>query len=336
MLDIQLGPEQHADDLVVFPLLSPETVELPYDLLSDALAAGTVRVGEVGQGTVPTLLVENLGERTVLVLDGEQLIGAKQNRTTNRSMLLGAKQDTEIPVSCMEQGRWRFHDRRFRSSPDHSPSKVRRRAREVEMEAVRARRAPAPEALAGAQGAVWGEIGELSAKLGVRSDTGALDEAYEARRLDLDAWANDFPTVEGQVGLLALTPQGALGLDVIGSQVLYARVHHRLLNGYLMDGLDRDALGHGRRNHAPPYRFADPRTTRADDDGQWPEVLARRFMRRVTGSTRTAAPTVGLGRYSVLTKTVIGGELVDDGRLAHLSAFPRQDTRPERGWRWRV
>jgi hypothetical protein len=330
MLDIQLGPQQRVEDLVVFPLLCPETVELPYDLLSDALSAGAVRVGEVGQGTVPTLHVENLGERTVLVLDGEQLIGAKQNRTTNRSILLGAKRDTEIPVSCMEQGRWRFDARHFRSAPDHSPSKVRRRAREVESEAVQAQRAPSPEALAGAQGAVWGEIGELSAKLGVRSDTGALDEAYTARRLDLDAWADGFPTVEGQVGLLALTPEGALGLDVIGSQALYERLHRRLLNGYLMDGLDRDALGHGGRKHGPPYRFADQPTSHVDDE-RWREPVARRFMRKVTGSTRTSAPTVGLGRYSVLTHTVVGGELVDEGRLAHLSAFPVREVRPRRG-----
>lgn len=327
MLDIQLGPKQRVDDLVVFPLLSPQTVELPYDLLSDALQAGTVRVGEVGQGTVPTLHVENLGARTVLVLDGEQLFGAKQNRTTSRSMLLGAKRDTEVPVSCMEQGRWRLDSMHFQASSDHSPAKVRRRAREVESGRVRARQAASVESLAEAQGAVWGQIGELSAKLGVRSPTGSLGDAYKARRLDLDSWADGFPTVEGQVGLLALTPEGTLGLDVIGSQALYARLHRRLLNGYLMDGLDRDALGHSPRNDPPPYRLADQPTPHADD-GRWQEPVALRFMRKVTASTRTLAPTVGLGSYSVLTQTVIGGELLDEGRLAHLSAFPVKDVRP--------
>jgi hypothetical protein len=237
----------------------------------------------------------------------------------------------------MEQGRWRFDARHFSSAPDHSPSKVRRRAREVESGKVRARQAASVESLAEAQGAVWGEIDELSAKLGVRSATGALDEAYKARRLDLDGWAGGFPTVEGQVGLLALTPEGALGLDVIGSQALYARLHRRLLNGYLMDGLDRDALGRGARGEEPPYRFSDQLAPpRVGDDGRWPETLARRFMRNVTGSKRTAAPTVGLGSYSVLTQTVIGGELLDDGRLAHLSAFPLKDVRPRQGWRRRL
>jgi len=191
---------------------------------------------------------------------------------------------------------------------------------------VRARRAPSTEALAGAQGAVWGEINALSAKLGVRSSTGALDEAYTARRLDLEKWAEAFPPVEGQVGLLALTPREAVGLDVVGSPELYRKLHTRLLNGYLMDGFDRDALGRGR-----PYRFAERGAEMGDERPGWEQRGAARFMRNVMRSERVEAPTVGFGRYSVLSRTVVGGELLDEERLVHLSAFPVRDVARERG-----
>jgi hypothetical protein len=36
----------------------------------------------------------------VLVLDGEQLIGSRQNRTTNRSILLPAHATTEMASAC--------------------------------------------------------------------------------------------------------------------------------------------------------------------------------------------------------------------------------------------
>jgi hypothetical protein len=56
--------------------------------MADALAAGTLTITEVGTGTVPNLAATNASDRDTLVLDGEQLIGSRQNRMTNRSMLL--------------------------------------------------------------------------------------------------------------------------------------------------------------------------------------------------------------------------------------------------------
>lgn len=331
MLDIRLGPPQRLEHLVVFPLLERERIELPYDLLTDAVAAGTVRVTEVREGHVPNLLVHNLGERPVLVLDGEQLIGAKQNRTTNRSVLLPGKFETEIPVSCMERGRWRFVTREFGASPDHAPAKVRRQARDLEEAHVRARTAPTTTMLAGAQGAVWSEIQALHDKMGVRSDTSALDASYAARRVDLDDWAKAFPGVDGQVGILALTPAGPVGLDVVGSQTLWARVHGRLLNGYLMDALDRDALGAGRT-----FRFESERPGAREPEPGSEERDARGFMRSVMSAEFTEAPTVGLGRYSVLSRTAVGGELVEAGRLVHLCAFPPKRQGRERKREWRM
>jgi hypothetical protein len=322
MLNIELGDAQDVGDLTVVPLVHRGPADLPCDLLSDALEDGRVVVGEIGEGSVPTLRVENGGARDVLVLDGEQLIGAKQNRTTNRSIVLGAKEVTEIPVSCMEQGRWSFKDRHFQSAMDHSPAKVRRRAREMEQAAVQRRRSASPAVLAEAQSGVWEEIGDLSSKLGVASETGALDEAYGARRADLEGWADGLDVVEGQVGLMVLAPDGPLGLDVVGSHRLYAKVHRRLLRGALMDGLDRGALSGDRE---VPYQFAEAEVPVSGSGTS--ERVARRFLGRIAAARRTEAPTVGRGSYRVLTRGIVGGELVFEGRLAHVSAFP---TRRER------
>jgi hypothetical protein len=200
MLDVTIGSTQQMQGLTLFPLLAPGGASLPYQLLVDAVAAGTLVIGEVGQGTVPMLLAKNTGETDVLVLDGEQLIGSRQNRTTNRSMLLPAHSTTELPVYCMEHGRWHFESEVMAPAPQHSPSKVRRRAREVE--AARAGLGPVLMASLGeAQASVWNDVAETVSRLGGRSATGDLSAAYGANRTRLDDWVKAFPRASSSASI---------------------------------------------------------------------------------------------------------------------------------------
>lgn len=304
MLNVTLGAPKRHQALTLFPLLAPENPELPCALLVDALEAATLRITEVGSGTVPTLLAINEGQSDVLVLDGEQLIGARQNRMTNRSLLLAAGSKTEIPVSCMEQGRWHHVSDDFAPAKQHSPSTVRRRARELEAAHTAAGVPASADMLREAQGAVWDAIAFNEASHGAASPTSALNEAYDARGGDLEAGLKALLIEEGQVGSLAFVAGAPLALDLIGSPRLYGRLHDRLVRGYLMDAISR------------PSRVRRG-STRA----------AQSFLGLVRDAQRTGAPSVGKGTYAVLSGAVIGGELRDDERVVHLSAFPAREDR---------
>jgi hypothetical protein len=299
MLNVTIAPPRRHRSLTLFPLIAKDAPELPYSLMSDALQHGILRITEVGSGTVPELLAKNSGESSVLVLDGEQLVGARQNRTTNRSLLLPAKSETQIPVSCMEQGRWHFDSEHFQPTESNSPTAVRRQAREVEAEQAREGTPVPASALSMAQGNVWGAIAEHSAKLRTRSDTGALDHLYTTRAEELDRWAAEYPLEPNQIGLLAFLGARPLGMDLIGCTRLFARLHGRLLRGYVMDALG----SHSRARELP-------------------EEVAQRFLDQVGAARRVESPTVGLGRYAILSDAVIGGELTEGARIVHLSAFP--------------
>ncbi len=57
------------------------------------------RVTEVSEaGSVPFLQVANGADRPLLLLDGEELIGAKQNRILNTTVLVAARTEVTIPA----------------------------------------------------------------------------------------------------------------------------------------------------------------------------------------------------------------------------------------------
>src|SRR5580704_5666256 len=106
---IRVGTPTIYRNLTVFPLLRPEPAcaEPDYLLAEDAIGQGLAEITELpGGGSVPELQFANNSPRAVLLLDGEELIGAKQNRVLNLTILASPKAVTVIPVSCVEAGRW--------------------------------------------------------------------------------------------------------------------------------------------------------------------------------------------------------------------------------------
>ncbi len=124
--EIRVGDPIRHDGLAVFPLFAEPSGGVEYVLADEAINAGSVAVEEVSEaGSVPDLAVENKGNVRVLFLEGEELVGAKQNRILNTSVLVAAHTKTKIPVSCVEAGRWGYKSRRFGSGGTHSPSRLR-------------------------------------------------------------------------------------------------------------------------------------------------------------------------------------------------------------------
>jgi hypothetical protein len=107
------------------------------------------------------LKVVNRGDVAVLLLDGEELVGAKQNRVLNLTILVPPQHTTIIPVSCVESGRWRRASHEFGSAARTQFAEGRAaKMHQVtsSLEAHGTRRSD--------QQAVWSAIAEKSARLG--------------------------------------------------------------------------------------------------------------------------------------------------------------------------
>jgi hypothetical protein len=266
---VQVGDPIRHEALTVFPLLpaTPAAEEVDYLLSEEAIAAGSVTVEEVGQeGSVPTLLVTNKGDRLVLFLEGEELRGAKQNRVLNTSVLLGTGQTT-IPVSCVEQGRWRFRSSHFTPSGTSSSSKLRKHLKESVSKSLLLGLGHTSD-----QGAVWSEVSRQMGSLGATSETRAMADTYGAYSSRLEEFRKQMAYFPGSTGLAVAVGPEVVAVDLFDKPETCRKVWDRLLSGFVMDALE-----------APPAPSAPG-----------PDLVAQ-FLGRLKDVAWRSSPPVGEG-----------------------------------------
>ena len=237
--EVRVGEPIRHETLTVFPLFSPPAETVEYLLSDEAIGAGSVTVEEVSEGgSVPNLLVSNTGDSRVLFLEGEELKGAKQNRVLNTSVLVAARSKTPIPVSCVEQGRWRYRTRHFSSGESHSSSQLRRHLKESVTRSLKAGHGHTSD-----QGAVWAEVGRQMAALGSTSETAAMADTYERHQGRLDEFRERLPYVEGASGVAVAVGPKVVAVDVFDKPSTCRKVWDRLLSGVVMDALEAGQPG---------------------------------------------------------------------------------------------
>ena len=295
---VTFGPVSTFQNLSVVPLLSPAEQEADYLTLDEALAGGWARITEVSdEGRVSELKVVVKGDKAVLLVDGEELVGAKQNRVLNLTMLVPAPSTTPIPVSCVESGRWQHRSRAFASAP---------RTQFAEGRAARAKQVTSSLLHAGHrrsdQRAVWDLIADKAARFEATSDTAAMSALFDKVDEPLDAFVTAFPPVEHQVGAVFLINGQPAGLELFDAASTWRKLSPKLVRSYAVDALDRGGDA------------AIPQT-----DAELPGAFAS----AVASSPAAAFPAAGEGEDVRLTGAdIAGAALVARGRAVHVSAFP--------------
>jgi len=289
----QLGAAVEHRGIAVAPLFPRNDPIADYLTLDEALGRG-LTIKEVDEsGSVPELIVENPLDERVLLYDGEELVGAKQNRILNVSVLVEAGSKLTIPVSCVEQGRWSSVSARFSAGGHISHHDLRRRKAEAQ--------AARPMARGVAQGVVWGELHERITSMSVDSPTGASGDLYRSRAKELQALADAFPAQPGQCGAF-LGLEDTFCVDIVSRPDAFARLWPKLRAGYMLDALSR----------------LDGKPT--------PEAAIPMHLSWVDDAERSRQPSVGLGEDVRLRgEHVIGSGLEFDGELVQLSAFSSED-----------
>jgi hypothetical protein len=304
--------------LTVVPLLAPNLDDPDWLTLEEALSpeslspsplrgegrvrggrvrggdAGSVQITEVNDaGTVPFLKVANGADRPLLLLDGEELIGAKQNRILNTTVLVAARTELAIPVSCVEQGRWGYRGRQFRPGDASLYASMRATKADHVSRSVRAGRGHRAD-----QGVVWSHVAQRAAEHSVESPTGAMRDFYARYDSEITAARQALAAQPGQVGALIYIAGRWVGLDLLAGPRLFARAWSRLCAGYMADAIRLEAKPH-------------------------PGLDAAALLATLGQAEAESAPAVGLGaEYRIGTPGLAGAALVAQERVVHVMAFP--------------
>jgi len=231
---LKLGRKQSYKNLTVFVLLSDYGVDLNYLTLDEALSGNLIDIVEKDEGgSVPELKVVNRSDRMVLILDGEELVGAKQNRIVNTTILIAGKTTTVIPVSCVEQGRWSYRTDKFSSEKHLMSSKLRaRKADQVKFSLKNSGR------FSSDQGAIWNQVEKMAMNLNAASPSMAMSEIHRKEAPSIRKYVRHFDLTESQVGAVFMINGEVAGMDCFGKPETFTKVFEKLVESYALDAID--------------------------------------------------------------------------------------------------
>ena len=296
----KLARKQVHRNLTVFPLLAPESNEPNYLTLEQALDQNLIQITELDkEGSVPELKLKNLGKKSVLIIEGEELVGAKQNRIVNTSFLIAGKTEVVIPVSCVEQGRWSYRSDDFESGKRMMHASLRRAHHEdVKFSLKRG------NGYRSDQGRIWRDIEEKSARMNVAAPTGAMADVYESYDGKLSEFIDNFKLIEWQVGAVFAINGQILGVEGFGWHDTFKRFFDKLVKSYALDALDNSTSRQVKS--VPPDN-------------------ARRFIASAVKSKGEGHRSIGLGENITFESRIVSGAaLVGKDRVLHLSAFKKE------------
>lgn len=295
---VRLGQSRAFRRFGATPLIAEPTMSWcpGYMSLDEALSSGSLSISEItAAGSVQDLCAANEADEPVLILDGEVLRGAKQNRISNATMLLPPRSRTTIPVSCVEAGRWSYREKVLAAS-NHTFF-LAGRARKAESVS---RSITGGNGRRGDQRRIWSDIDDLLSAMQVHSPTSSICDAYDHSSALLDLCSDAFVPTAHQVGLIYSIDGIPLGLDLFGSPDIFDRSLPKLIRGAAL-------------------QLHESRRARQVDHCS-PEL----FWQAVTSANTSAFPAVGLGlEHRICEPAISGGAIFVDNRLVHLYAFPR-------------
>ncbi|NWF51102.1 MAG: hypothetical protein HXY49_11245 [Ignavibacteriaceae bacterium] len=289
--------------LSVLQFVSDKPDSFEYIFGPDAIARNLIEISEINQsGIVNNICYVNHSEYFIFFTDGDVIIGAKQNRVFNTSVLLAPKSKTNIPVSCVEQGRWHYSASKFTASDFSIPSGMRaEKVKDVSDNLKSSKKYYAN------QGKVWSEVAKYSERFNVHSNTFDYGEIFNQRRYDLDKFLAGFQCSRGANGMAVFINNKFLSIDIFNRTDIFAKYFPKLLKGVALDAF-----------HLPESRYQFSQQTAED------EVLS--FFRKYNDLKFETFPGVGVGEEKRFeTPESVGSELTYDGNMIHLSALNSPD-----------
>ena len=175
---LEFGEPMQIDGLLIEPIVQLEGIsqQALAELidLDTAYEQGLVKIREVSEGgSVQEILVFNFSKQPLVILEGQGLEGAKQNRVLQKTVVVPPESEILVPVNCVERGRWNYRTSEFRpASFSAGPSVKARKASAMKM------------GNQSIQSEVWAEVSQMSTRFASHSETEDMVEILNRASTD--------------------------------------------------------------------------------------------------------------------------------------------------------
>lgn len=296
--NIEILDTQTYNNMTVIGLNVPDN---NVDLMSleIGLDMGLVEIKELDEaGSVGEVKVVNNAVTPLLLLDGEEIIGSKQNRIVNATIIIPAKSERIIPVSCVEEGRWAYNTTKFHYSNHMATSRVRRDKQTSVNNSLRNERLFKSD-----QGKVWSNVRDTLYNLNVKSDTNALHDTYNQRKTQLESYKKAFKSNDNQNGLIVYVNGELAGFEIIYNSTRYKEYHEKIIESYVMDAL-----------------------LRQNEDCVKEDFSKEDLIQKIMQTPRESYDSVGEGvDYRIEDEDITGSVVLYNNKLVNASFFRKSD-----------
>lgn len=286
--NLNFEKKQTHNSLTIIPITSPELYDSDFITLRTALHRKYAELKELDEhGSVPEVVVINKSDKYLILLDGEHLIGAKQNRIVNKTIIVEPLSEIVIPVSCTERGRWQHNSKGFKKSNFNASSKIRR----------------ASKMGVNSQHGVWSEVDSSCEINYFISRTSSLNELYHEVAPKFDDYKRKIRAIPSQIGIMAFINGKLAGIDLIGDNKLFAEQYDSLIHGYMLD-----AIGDS-YEESPDLNIV---------------VLGTHVLDEIRKSKLSSGENIGAEKRELIKTKNFTGELVSfNDKPVHLAIFHR-------------
>lgn len=298
---IDIGPAKQHENLKMFPLFSCQAVtEVDYITLDEAIGLDEVEITETSlEGSVSELFLKNKGKHPVLILDGETLVGAKQDRTVNLTILAPACSRIILPVSCVESGRWSKSRKGFTTSKySHFASGRGDRIMDVSKSLA------SDESRTSDQSSVWSSIDHMFESSDLASSTSSMVDIYDNSETEVEEFVDVITPTNGQIGAVFVRNNSVSGVELFESPNILSKLFDKILRSHALEAVVLESHNHQSHTHDKIVQFLSD----------------------IEKATTLQYEAVGLGNDIRLNGDLtIGAALARKNKLIHLASYSRLD-----------
>ena len=151
------------------------------------------------------------------------------------------------------------------------------------------------------QGMIWQDLAEKSARMSIKSSTGAMADLFEGQRDHLREYLKDFRLVDCQVGAVFAINRKITGLECFYYKQTFVKFFLQLVQSYALDAIDWH-----QESREPQAKVES----------------VRQFIDGIGKVRGESYSSLGLGENLRFQDSfVTGAALVHDGKILHLLSF---------------